>query len=98
MTAAAKAELAGSTPGKPVGKLAVLKNRALVTLMLGHFSVDMYAGVIPVLYPLLTDRFELNLSTVGMVSLAYSGMSSLSQPLFGYIADKYGTRFIGLAL
>ena len=41
-------------PG-PTGRLAVLKNRALATLMFGHFSVDMYSGVIPVLYP-LADR------------------------------------------
>jgi FSR family fosmidomycin resistance protein-like MFS transporter len=58
----------------------------------------MYSGVIPVLYPLLTDKFELSLSTVGMVSLAYSGASSLTQPFFGWVADKHGTRFIGLAL
>ena len=85
-------------PPVPTGKLAILKNRALLTLMLGHFTIDMYSGIIPVLYPLITDRFELNLSTVGLVSLAYSGMSSISQPLFGWIADRFGTRFIGLAL
>ena len=99
MSAAKQADASpGMEAGQPTGRLAVLKNRALVTLMMGHFSVDMYSGVIPVLYPLLTDKFTLNLSTVGLVSLAYSGMSSISQPLFGYIADKYGTRFIGLAL
>lgn len=85
-------------PSLPTGKLAVLKNRALATLMVGHYSVDMYSGVIPVLYPLMTDKFALNLSTVGLVSLAYSGMSSLTQPLFGWIADRYGTRFIGVSL
>jgi FSR family fosmidomycin resistance protein-like MFS transporter len=82
----------------PTGKLSVLKNRALATLMLGHYTVDMYAGVIPVLYPLLTAKFDLKLSTVGLVSLAYSGASSISQPLFGWIADRFGTRYIGLAL
>jgi FSR family fosmidomycin resistance protein-like MFS transporter len=80
------------------GRLDVLRNRALLTLMLGHLTVDMYSGVLPILYPLLTDEFDLNLKTVGLVSLAYSGMASLTQPLFGYIADKRGTRLIGLAL
>jgi MFS transporter, FSR family, fosmidomycin resistance protein len=90
----------GASPlaAPPTGRLGVLKNRSLATLMLGHYTVDMYAGVIPVLYPLLIGKFDLNLSTVGLVSLSYSGMSSISQPLFGWIADKYGTRFIGLAL
>ena len=76
----------------------MLQNRALLTLMLGHLTVDMYAGVLPVLYPLLTDEFDLSLKSVGMVSLAYSGMSSISQPFFGWVTDKRGTRLIGLAL
>ncbi|CAN5421501.1 MFS transporter [soil metagenome] len=76
----------------------LLRNRPLMTLMLGHGTVDMYGGVLPVLYPLLTDKFDLSLSTVGLVSLAYAGMSSISQPLFGLLADRRGTRHIGIAL
>src|SRR5690242_10060472 len=66
--------------------------------MLGHFTLDMYVGLLPVLYPLLIQRFSLDLRTVGLVSLAYSGMASISQPFFGWVADRYGTRLIGLAL
>jgi FSR family fosmidomycin resistance protein-like MFS transporter len=76
----------------------VLRNQRLVTLMLGHFTVDSYVGVLPVLYPLLIGRFRLDLETVGLVSLAYTGMASISQPLFGLVADRWGTRFTGLAL
>jgi len=75
-----------------------LRNRGLVTLMLGHFTVDSYVGLLPVLYPLLINRFQLNLETVGLVTLAYSGIASVSQPLFGILADRHGTRFTGLAL
>jgi len=75
-----------------------LRNGRLITLMLGHFTVDGYAGIIPVLYPVLIGRFKLSLATVGLVSLAYSGMAAVSQPLFGLIADRFGTRFTGLAL
>jgi len=78
--------------------LGPLRNRRLVTLMLGHFTVDSYVGLLPVLYPLLISRFHLNLETVGLVTLAYSGMASISQPLFGILADRHGTRFTGLAL
>src|SRR3954469_11802597 len=79
-------------------RLKILRNRPLLTLMLGHFTVDTYVGLLPVLYPLLIDRFALDFKTVGLVSLAYSGTASLVQPFFGWIADHYGTRFIGLAL
>lgn len=87
-----------ATGRAPTPRFAVLRNRPLLTLMLGHCTVDMYVGLLPVLYPLLTERFALDLKTVGLVTLAYSGAASLSQPFFGWVADRYGTRFIGLAL
>src|SRR6266700_2112757 len=71
-----------------------LRNGKLVSLMLGHLTVDSYVGVIPV----LIGRFHLTLATVGLVSLAYTGMAAISQPLFGVIADRYGTRFTGYSL
>jgi MFS transporter, FSR family, fosmidomycin resistance protein len=79
-------------------RFAVLRNRPLLMLMLGHFTIDCHVGLLPVLYPLLISRFGLNLTTVGLISLAYSGVSSVSQPLFGWLADRSGTRLIGLAL
>lgn len=90
----------GESPGvvRMVAKTNVIRNRPLLTLMYGHFTVDMYVGLLPVLYPLLTERFTLDFKTVGFVSLAYSGMASISQPAFGWVADRYGTRFAGLAL
>src|ERR1700704_6604898 len=66
--------------------------------MLGHLTVDSYVGVIPVLFPVLIGRFKLSLATVGLVSLAYSGMAAVSQPLFGVLADRFGTRFTGPTL
>ncbi len=75
-----------------------LRNGKLVTLMLGHFTVDSYVGVIPVLYPVLIGKFHLTLAGVGLISLAYSGMAAISQPLFGLLADRFGTRLTGLTL
>ncbi|MCC7447777.1 MAG: MFS transporter [Anaerolineae bacterium] len=79
-------------------RFAAFRNRPLMTLMLGHFTVDMYTGLIPMLYPLWLAQFGLDLKTVGLVSLAFSGTASLSQPLFGWLADRRGTRYIGIAL
>lgn len=76
----------------------IFRNKPLMTLAVGHFSVDMFGGLLPVLYPLLTDQYDLDLKTVGFVALAYSGASSLSQPAFGLLADRIGTRLTGLAL
>ncbi len=79
-------------------RFAIFRNRPLMTLMYGHFTVDCYVGLLPVLFPLLRDTFTLDLRTVGLVTLAYSGVASISQPLFGWLADRYGTRFVGVAL
>src|SRR5467141_92486 len=76
----------------------LLRDGKLITLMLGHLTVDSYVGIIPVLYPVLIGRFDLNFATVGLISLAYSGTAAISQPLFGVIADSYGTRLTGVAL
>src|SRR5687767_11810257 len=86
---------------RPVAKskrFEVIRNRPLLTLALGHMTVDMYIGLLPMMYPLLAGKFALDLKTVGLVSLAYGAGSSLSQPLFGWLADRHGTRYIGFAL
>src|SRR3974390_784954 len=72
-----------------------LREGKLITLMIGHLTVDSYAGIIPVLYPLLIGRYALNFATVGLISLAYSGTAAVSQPLFGIVADRHGTRLTG---
>lgn len=82
----------------PARRFEIIRNRSLLTLALGHMTVDMYIGLLPMMYPLLAGKFALDLKTVGFVSLAYGAGSSLSQPLFGWLADRYGTRYIGLAL
>jgi len=76
----------------------LLRNGRLLTLMTGHLTVDSYIGVILVMYPLLIGRFHLSLATVGLVTFAYSGTAAVSQPIFGALADRFGTRMTGFAL
>ncbi len=71
----------------------VLANGALLTLMLGHFTNDLMGGVLPMLFPDFKARFDLDNAAVGGITLAYSSASSLSQPLFGYISDRFGRRW-----
>src|SRR5437870_12547303 len=75
-----------------------LRNGKLLTLMLGHFTVDSYVGLLPVPSPLLIGQCPLSPATLGLASLAYSGIAPISQPLFGLLADRFGSRFTGLAL
>lgn len=67
---------------------AVLRNRALVTLMFGHFSNDLLAGFLTVFLPVARDRFDLSNGQAGLIALSYASASSVSQPFFGWAADR----------
>jgi MFS transporter, FSR family, fosmidomycin resistance protein len=70
-----------------------IKNRALVTLMAGHFSNDLLVGVLPILYPSFKAEFGMSNSQLGLVTLGYAIASSLTQPIFGYISDRVQRRW-----
>lgn len=72
----------------------ILKNTALWTLSFGHMSVDLYSNLLPVAYPLLMASLDLNYAQVGLLVSCYLLVSSLSQPLFGYLADRFGSRLL----
>ncbi|MBO0746253.1 MAG: MFS transporter [Candidatus Dormibacteraeota bacterium] len=78
--------------------LDAMRNGRLLAVLFGHMTVDSYVGVLPILYPVLIGRFHVNLATVGLLSLFYTGVASLSQPFFGAVADRIGTRLIGGAM
>lgn len=82
----------------PAASGSVFRNRPLITLFLGHCTIDLYSGLLPVMFPVLSGKFDLDLKTVGLLALAFSGMGSISQPLFGWLADRHGTRLTGAAL
>ncbi len=73
--------------------LQIVKNRALAVLMLGHFSNDMLGGVLPILFPLMKLQYGLTNAQLGLVTLAFTAMSSLTQPIFGYFSDTHGRRW-----
>ncbi len=70
-----------------------IRNRALTVLMLGHFTNDMFAGVLAIMFPVLKLRFGLSNAEIGFATLAYTTCSSFSQPLFGHLADKHARRW-----
>lgn len=74
----------------------LFRNKPLLTFMAGHFTVDMYGGILPVLYPLMVAEFSLDNASVGLIALAYTGAASLSQPFFGYLADRFGSRYFAV--
>lgn len=76
---------------------ALISNRALLVFMLGHFTVDMYGGILPIMFPVFVDEFDLSKGAVGLIALGYTGAASLSQPLFGYLSDRFGSRYLAVS-
>jgi FSR family fosmidomycin resistance protein-like MFS transporter len=64
--------------------------------MLGHFTVDMYGGILPIMFPSFADEFGLSNRAVGLIALSFTAAASLSQPLFGYVADRWGSRYLAV--
>lgn len=73
--------------------LLALRNPALLVLMLGHFTNDLFGGILPLYMPVMKEQFNLSNAAVGLTILAYTSMSSLSQPIFGYLSDRRGRRW-----
>jgi FSR family fosmidomycin resistance protein-like MFS transporter len=72
-----------------------LINRGLLMLMAGHFTVDHFSGLLPVMIPLLREKFALDLAATGLIVTIVTASLSLSQPFFGLFVDRFGTRTLG---
>ncbi len=70
-----------------------MKNRALACLSSGHFILDMYAAILIPLYPFIAQRLEINIATISLAIAIGHGVSSILQPVWGYISDKIHKRF-----
>lgn len=76
--------------------MSLLRNPTLIAATLGHFSVDMYSGMLPLILLALTDPLGLSYSQVGLVSMAFTVSASVSQPFFGWFGDRRSTRTIAV--
>ena len=68
------------------------EKRAIWGLSLGHFSIDLYAALLVPLYPMITTKLGINLVLISSIIALGHLVSSMMQPLFGFIADKLKHR------
>jgi FSR family fosmidomycin resistance protein-like MFS transporter len=74
--------------------MTLLRNHTLLAVTLGHFTVDAFNGMLPILYPLLVGRLHLSYAQVGLTITVFGLAASLPQPLFGYLTDRVGSRWL----
>lgn len=69
--------------------------RRLSSISLGHFAIDILNSSIIIILTYLSGRFELTNSQIGLGVLIYTVAGSLTQPLFGALADRLRGRWLG---
>ncbi|MCP4424048.1 MAG: MFS transporter [Chloroflexi bacterium] len=70
------------------------RERSYLAVALTHFFVDVLNSGRTLLVALLAISIGLTNAQVGMALLIYNVGSSLSQPLFGWLADRIGSRWL----
>lgn len=60
----------------------------LFAISLSHFINDLLQAVIPAVYPILKDKFSLNFTEIGLITLTYQLTASILQPFIGFYTDR----------
>src|ERR1700684_1087243 len=86
------------TTATPAGSGGVLL--ILVTASFSHLLNDTIQSLIPAIYPVLKDSFQLSFAQIGLITLTFQVTASLLQPLVGLYTDHRPQPFslaIGMA-
>jgi FSR family fosmidomycin resistance protein-like MFS transporter len=59
----------------------------LVALSGAHLLNDLIQSMIPAVYPLIKDTYQLDFAQIGLITLAFQVTSSILQPMLGYLTD-----------
>lgn len=60
----------------------------LIALSAAHMLNDLIQSMIPALYPLFKETYQLDFVQIGLITLAFQVTSSLLQPMLGFITDR----------
>ncbi|TJY35934.1 MFS transporter [Pontimicrobium aquaticum] len=60
----------------------------LYFISFSHLINDLIQGIIPSVYPLLKENYQLSFVQIGLITFAFQFSASILQPLVGYYTDK----------
>lgn len=60
----------------------------LVSIAVAHLFNDLLQSVIPAVYPILKDKFNLTFTQIGLITFSYQMAASILQPFVGLYTDK----------
>ncbi len=74
--------------------MSLLKDRIFSSLAWSHFIVDVMNAQRGILLTYFSGPFNLSNTALGGINTLYAFSGSLAQPIFGYLADRYGPRWV----
>ncbi len=110
-------ENAIAAAGQPVGQVLVSRVATaeanttfaiLISLSTCHLLNDMNQSLVPAIYPILKQSYQLDFGQIGLITLAFQLTASMLQPVVGMVTDRrpqpfslpigMGSSLIGLLL
>ncbi len=85
---------AGAAPAAPAVAAAASASAnnttfaVILSLSFCHLLNDMMQSLVPALYPILKDSYELSFGQIGLITLAFQCTASMLQPVVGMYTDK----------
>ncbi|NIM07002.1 MAG: MFS transporter, partial [Armatimonadetes bacterium] len=74
--------------------MSLIRNSVFLAAASAHMAVDLLNGQRSILLAVLSIPLGLTNSLIGLVSSLYILSASVSQPLFGEFADRFGPRWV----
>jgi FSR family fosmidomycin resistance protein-like MFS transporter len=71
--------------------------RIFAAVTVGHLGIDIFNSMGPVLLAFLKEPLGLSVTQVGFALGLYQFLAGATQPAFGWVVDRMGTRFLGPA-
>ncbi|MBM3217789.1 MAG: MFS transporter [Candidatus Rokubacteria bacterium] len=87
-------QAAGPVLAAEVGSRARPNVKLIGLLALGHLVIDVNGGALSALLPFLKDAHGLSYAQAATIVLVSTLTSSIIQPLFGYLSDQTGRRWL----
>jgi FSR family fosmidomycin resistance protein-like MFS transporter len=68
--------------------------KTLFLLIAGHFVTDINTGALPAFLPFIKDSLGLSYTLTASIILFFNVTSSVIQPVFGYLSDRWSVRWL----
>ncbi|OGO61028.1 MAG: hypothetical protein A2029_17215 [Chloroflexi bacterium RBG_19FT_COMBO_47_9] len=70
-------------------KAVEIADKPYILTSIGHFTVELCSNFLPVLYPIYIATAGITYSQVGILAFLYVFFASATQPIFGFITDRW---------